>query len=209
MRLLAASLCVAIVMCAGGVSASSTIHIALTFDHNERLPKAVLSTAIDEAKRLWARYGIVLHVETQTVYTGATVSLAITTDYEREAANGDEDLGEIRFSADGIPDTHITLYYRAIVRLASGSPVMGTETRLGPAALLEQAIGRVLGRALAHEIGHFVLRWPHHSSSGLMRSRQHTSALVDPSGRSFTLTKVDRARLQIVLDAQPAVAALQ
>jgi broad specificity phosphatase PhoE len=97
----------------------------------------------------------------------------------------------------------ITLYYRAVVRLAMGTTALGIEAWRWPAGLRDQVIARVLGRALAHEVGHFVLRSPHHSSSGLMRAQQRAAALANSDRKAFALTELDRARLRIVLSTPP------
>jgi len=46
----------------------------------------------------------------------------------------------------------------------------------------------VLGRALAHELGHFLLRSRTHSPKGLMRPSQALPDLVSPDRRPFTLS---------------------
>jgi hypothetical protein len=61
--------------------------------------------------------------------------------------------------------------------------------------LRDQVFGRVLGRVLAHEIGHYVLRSPRHAVDGLMRSVQLADDLVAPSRHRFALTAPDRAKL--------------
>jgi hypothetical protein len=55
------------------------------------------------------------------------------------------------------------------------------------------------GRALAHEIGHFLLRSRHHSAAGLMRARQSAYDLVSVDRRGFTLTAEEEARLLSVM----------
>jgi len=55
--------------------------------------------------------------------------------------------------------------------------------------------GRVLGRALAHEIGHFLLQSRDHAATGLMRARQWTPDLVPPDRRRFGLSAVEVSRL--------------
>ena len=69
------------------------------------------------------------------------------------------------------------------------------------ALLREIRLGRMLGRAIAHEIGHFLNRSEHHTPGGLMRA-SHT--LADLIGRSLAQFKVDR-RPERAADAGPAV----
>jgi hypothetical protein len=78
---------------------------------------------------------------------------------------------------------------------------MGLHPALWPAGLREEIVARALGRALAHEIGHYLLRSPHHTSSGLMQARHKGSTLGDPNDRAFGLTQTDRDRLRVALGA--------
>jgi hypothetical protein len=59
----------------------------------------------------------------------------------------------------------------------------------------DQMQGRVLGRALAHEIGHYLLRSRNHSPAGLMRALQPASDLVAPDRRLFRLSADEATRL--------------
>jgi hypothetical protein len=62
-----------------------------------------------------------------------------------------------------------------------------------------QAVGLVLGRAVAHEIGHYLLGQGH-ARTGLMRSAFSPAELVDPRDGIFELDRVDAARLAARLD---------
>jgi hypothetical protein len=53
--------------------------------------------------------------------------------------------------------------------------------------LREYRLGLVLGRAVAHEIGHFLLRTNAHSDSGLMRASIGAREFADPRADSFQL----------------------
>ena len=61
----------------------------------------------------------------------------------------------------------------------------------------EIALGRIVGRAIAHEIGHYLLGSTSHASGGLMRSAITTDNLVGPSRDSFVLRKGDVRALQV------------
>jgi hypothetical protein len=56
-----------------------------------------------------------------------------------------------------------------------------------PQAGQEQTLARVLGRALAHEIGHYLLASPAHTATGLMRATQSIQSLVKDDVSAFTL----------------------
>ena len=104
-------------------------------------------------------------------------------------------LAAISFDADGMPEPRIRLFLTDFWRSSATTRIFGQPESEWPQSLREQLVGRVLGRVLAHEIGHFVLRMPRHTAAGLMRSLQFADELVAPSRRAFALTGVDTSRL--------------
>jgi hypothetical protein len=68
---------------------------------------------------------------------------------------------------------------------------LGSEELRGPANLQRQALGRVLGRAVAHEMGHYLLHTPDHARTGLMRATFHPRELVDVRRGGFALSDPD------------------
>jgi hypothetical protein len=69
-----------------------------------------------------------------------------------------------------------------------------------------QALGRIIGRALAHEIGHFLLAVPVHASSGLMRASLDPEHLVNPGTEHFKLQASDLRALRAARIASCEVA---
>jgi hypothetical protein len=57
----------------------------------------------------------------------------------------------------------------------------------------------MIGRVLAHEIGHWLLRTRSHSSGGLMRAVHTTNELADFGRAGFVLVPADVVRLREVL----------
>jgi hypothetical protein len=83
-----------------------------------------------------------------------------------------------------------------VEQFVAGVHVLGLPASHWPSSLREEILGRVLGRLLAHEIGHYVLRSPRHATAGLMRSQQLPDDLAARSRRRFGLTAADAARLE-------------
>jgi hypothetical protein len=110
-------------------------------------------------------------------------------------------LGSIRF-LDGVPQPAIVLYPDVIAALVSASPFESLIVN-SPGALRDLILGRVLGRALAHEVGHFLLRSQQHSNVGLMRAFQPTGDLVDPNRHRFALSAGDVRRLAATTSSFP------
>ena len=70
----------------------------------------------------------------------------------------------------------------------------------------EHRLGVVLGRAVAHEIGHYLLRTNTHSSTGLMRATIDASEFADLRGATFRLDEAARAHLAQIAARGPVTA---
>ncbi|HEX7796670.1 MAG TPA: hypothetical protein VF456_20050 [Vicinamibacterales bacterium] len=199
-RTFAACLCVVILAGVAIVRADSSTTLRLTFDAARIVSPAVRANAIKEAARIWKRYDVSLLTEDdgQCVSTGAA-AVTVTIDVGHDPAAGGTGLGAIQFASDGTPASDIVLNYDAVRRIATSAPFMGLHPALWPSGLREEIVARALGRALAHEIGHYLLRSPHHASSGLMQARHKGSMLGNPNDRGFELTKTDLDRLRVAL----------
>src|SRR5262249_41061737 len=107
-------------------------------------------------------------------------------------------LASIRFDEGGMPAPIITLYLATLVEMIARATIPGSGGDMSPAILRDRAIGRAVGRVLAHELGHFLLRSRWHAPSGLMRPLHITTDLIGPERAGFALTAADAARLAIV-----------
>jgi hypothetical protein len=87
------------------------------------------------------------------------------------------------------------MYPNAVVALVASAKLNDHPDTEWPTALRDWVHGRVLGRALAHEIGHFLLRSRRHSDVGLMRPRQSVFDLVAAGRQTFTLSASETTRL--------------
>ena len=53
-------------------------------------------------------------------------------------------------------------------------------------------MGRTLGRALAHEIGHYLLKSKLHTTNGLMKGRRTIKEFIDSDRRGFEIDTSQR-----------------
>ena len=68
---------------------------------------------------------------------------------------------------------------------------------------VEQRLGLVLGRAVAHEIGHYLLRTKSHAPHGLMRAAIDARDFADPQSRNFRLDDAARAHMALLAARGP------
>jgi hypothetical protein len=175
------------------------VRIALTIESPSTISTRVAASAAAEAATIWSRYGVDVLFSAPTVCRSAPVDvvpLDVVVAFRRSDRPGT--LGDIRFSPDGDPGAVITVYYDDIVRIAAAVKV-GTLTEPRWPLVREDLAGRVLGRVLAHELGHFLLRSPIHAKSGLMQSMQSGFDLRTGPSRLFTLSDVEIERLDGLL----------
>ncbi len=67
-------------------------------------------------------------------------------------------------------------------------------------------MGRIIGRAVAHEIGHFLLAAQSHATNGLMRAALDPEHLVNPGTEHFKLQAGDVRALRAARIASCEVA---
>ena len=149
-----------------------------------------------EASAIWQSAGIVL--ECHRVGSEAEAGgwpLDITIDDRQANLEPRCALGWIGFTANS-PDRSIHL------SRACADELLRTMSGVNDAAIgsHETLIVRALGRALAHELGHYLLQSKAHSSRGLMRSTWSSDDSFAFSRRGLELTVEQRciARLAVV-----------
>jgi hypothetical protein len=156
------------------------------------------SSAMEEVIRIWTPYGVDVEApHSPGARRNSAVRLAVVLKDLPAGRTEATPLGSIEF-LNGVPERTIVMYPKAIERLVSTVALYGRDNREWPGKFRHSVLGRVLGRALAHEIGHFILRSSHHSPAGLMRPILAVADLVGPDRRPFFLSGSDAARLASV-----------
>ena len=79
----------------------------------------------------------------------------------------------------------MTVYFDRMMELISGARSDRQRAKPGPAP--RDRSSDALGRVIAHEVGHFVLRSRDHASNGLMRKVQGADDLIAPDRSRFAL----------------------
>jgi hypothetical protein len=152
----------------------------------------MVDAAIDEAARFWSRYGVdVKAVRDDGVARERAIRLAVT--IASPKASGFDVLGSIAFEGESA-DPEITLYPALVAQLVSEESRRRCQCEW-PTALRKHLETRALGRALAHEIGHYLLQSKGHARFGLMRARHQVRDLMVPEQRHLLLTVDEIQRL--------------
>jgi hypothetical protein len=140
-----------------------------------------------ETERIWRREGVKL-VWPATSAPEFAAPLRVLVITRREAlARGDRErwaVGEL------VPQTGQRALAIASIAGAERVLVEADARRLQLLESRESAdyrLGLVLGRAVAHEIGHYLLATKTHADRGLMRAAIDAREFADPGARTFTL----------------------
>jgi hypothetical protein len=79
---------------------------------------------------------------------------------------------------DGQPTTHIVVHAGHVARRLASMRLDDQPFAERPRLIREHVLGRVLGRAVAHEVGHFLFGSREHAPTGLMRASHRLEHLM-------------------------------
>jgi hypothetical protein len=141
-----------------------------------------------EAAGIWKSAGIAFEWHrVGSEEEGCRWPLEVTIDDRRTSVEPGNALGWITFTANS-PDRFIHLSRVRAEDMARTTPGLADAT----IASHEVLIGRALGRALAHELGHYLLRSKVHTSRGLMRGAWTADDSFGSRRNEFELTPEQR-----------------
>jgi hypothetical protein len=148
-----------------------------------------------EAEAIWRPTGITFEWHRITSEDAArTWQLIVTIENNRDALVGRrEALGWIPFTANGPePSIHLS---RASAETLILSRVGVDDVTV---ATHEMLVGRTLGRALSHELGHYLLKSKLHTRRGLMRAIWPVDECLSIDRHRFELTAQQREAVAVV-----------
>jgi hypothetical protein len=153
-----------------------------------------------ETEAIWAPAGFAFEWKRDASKNEAhRLVIEVTIDDRRAPAGRDGALGWLTFTGDG-PDHFIHLSRASAESLLRGTPGLNDATLASHEALM----GRALGRALAHELGHYILRTKLHTPRGLMRKVWTGGQTFALSRNGFELTPQELARAAAYLRVELA-----
>lgn len=174
-------------------AAPATARLSVRLVSVATLPLDARAALVAEVERLWQRAGLDIEWVDASAGVGAEVALRVLvlSRHSGSAGHGDTwPVGEFMQHARPVPTAVTSL--AAAVRVIEAARLPQE-----PTATVHQRLGRILGRAVAHEIGHHLLGSTH-GRRGLMRARIDAADFADLRDGHF---EVDRA------DAVKAIAA--
>jgi hypothetical protein len=171
------------------------VHVA------QDISEKAVAIALDEAAAIWRGPGVTVVWEIDGAGAvgapplGSCIRMTVVIENDTRGARfSPMPLGWIAFDEFGDPAREIHLSYANAVALVEewyGTTVANQMTLFERDIL----IGRALGRALAHEVGHYLFRSKAHTKTGLMQAHQKARDFFSPSPTRF---EVDAAQVALI-----------
>jgi len=166
-------------------------------------PKTIART-IEEATGIWRELGFTfdwrggprevapyMHSTEAGPYAPSTLRVVISEEEGLKRAK-DTPLGWITFDDQNSPEQVIHISYgNALSLLALSRPVVGPIDKM-PTLERDIRLSRAMGRALAHELGHYLLASKSHTASGLMQATRSAVEFFGPDRVHFELDPVQQ-----------------
>ena len=175
----------------GSRAAVTPIDVALTV--TTTLPPAARVALIAEVDAIWRDAGVVVRWLDAADADSPAALRVFVVDRQMTPAGGTQWVaGELlREPGRGAIARASIARAEAIVAAAGAGP-----SRPTPPALTHHRLGVVLGRALAHEIGHYLLGTAEHAPHGLMRATIPPREFTDLRSGAFVIDKASQERIR-------------
>jgi hypothetical protein len=169
----------------------ASFSVVLVVEATRGLPNAMVRGALKETTAIWRAAGVAIewHLSNSSSIASDASTVRVILDDARGTVSGhDLPLGWINFNSAGIPEGIVHLSRANVFRLIDATAAY----RNRPTSYQELLAARALGRALAHELGHYLTGSKVHSPAGLMKGRRLADELFSPTRTGFTLTVDER-----------------
>jgi hypothetical protein len=174
------------------------------------LPPRVVQSVKDETSKVWSLFDVRINwIDPGDAMTSAVDVTVFLEEGAEPAPHSVSKRGGFVLAALHLPDTPCGIGV-ARVWVAQARRHAALIPREPPFPTLPETnvllISRALGRALAHEIGHYLLRTSRHTARGLMREHFYPLELLEPATRQrYGLDPADRNALR---SCRPVAAAI-
>ena len=163
------------------------------------VPASLVARMLEETDAIWRGSGFTFvwrHAAREVVpyartseagpYVPTTLRVVVGND-PGASSDGKLPLGWIRFDDEQTPEQEIYVSHgNAQQFIASARGIVGILAEM-PSAQREMLLGRAMGRALAHELGHYLLASKAHTKKGLMRASRTASEFFSMERWAFTI----------------------
>lgn len=181
---------------AAAVVERPTLHLALDVEPGVVIEQRSLRRVAAEVERLWADV-VPVRVTLPGAPEPAVADRRVVVHVTRRLlwTHEQSGLGWIFFDA-GVPRDELTVSVEAVTRLLEGGHWEGRPLSALPPAVSERFVERALARAIAHEVGHYLLASTDHDARGLMRATFSADEILDERPALVRLSPAAERRLR-------------
>ena len=161
----------------------------------------IIDRTLEEASAIWRPTGVTFKWQKATAVQAEadppqpTRPRVLIDDSRGTPRGASAPMGWVKF-VDDEPDGDIHISHANAERFVlSVGGVGGSARRMTPAERF-LLLGRTLGRALAHELGHYLLKSKEHTTNGLMKGRHSIQEFIGVHRKGF---EVDTAQREAIV----------
>jgi hypothetical protein len=182
--------------------ATAPVIVCLMLSPKLAIEPHVARIALSEVQTIWKDLGADIRSIEEADDRCARI-VVVKSEYEAlpEDLSRDDALGWVPFAAGNARQLVFLRVSRARRMIAE------VITGVNPDGLKNLMLAKLLGRTIAHELGHVLLNSQTHAASGLMRAQYRASDVVRVRTSTYTLNAAERARLFTVMAAGSRLAA--
>jgi hypothetical protein len=169
------------------------------------LDNTSMADVVAEASAIWSPYVDIEFTTADRPPAGVfddQLTLVVRNQPLRRSEVDSIGLGAIDFQAPDRPARAITVSAAAVEMLAAHGGWAGRPFDALPRRVHDDFVVRALGRSVAHEIGHYLLRSAAHTHHGLMRPQFTTIELMDTRRSAYALEPAQIGALAQRIDAR-------
>ena len=189
--------------------------MAVTVDVTVDLPPPVVSVALQEADAIWRPTGVTFAWRIAPRAIGGPAdpcppfsTLRVVIGEAPGNAPPDQiPIAWIVFDEDNVPARDIYVSHRNALQFLISARGAGPAAAQMTRSEQNLRLGRAMGRALAHEIGHYLLASKAHARRGLMQASHTAYSFFDVDRTGFEIDKAMRQEVAARLRHEPLTAA--
>jgi hypothetical protein len=183
----------AIAMTSGRVRGANDTSIDASLTIHADLPDAAQRALVREVESIWRDAGIQIRwVNAKGADPLRTLRVVVDRRPASPEPGGNWVVGELLRFDDGAAVAVASIARAEVVVHAAGTG----PTHVAPDSLVQHRVGVVLGRAVAHEIGHYLLESGAHARHGLMRATFQPREFTDLRSGTFEVDEATRRLIQ-------------
>jgi len=155
------------------------------------ISREFIRETLAEAAAIWQPVGVTILWDRAASDDSASELTVTVDDGLTRSADGTATLGWITFAGSETPEPDIHLSRGNAMELMTRTASLHEKSTVWQ----EYLLSRALGRALAHELGHYLLKSRAHAPQGLMRATRPSKEFFSPDRFGFEITTEQRAWL--------------